>query len=130
MIYNEQIEALFFNARHVGVLDCLEPLTICSRKQLSTNSTKTSELYLRCDESGLITQARFKVTGNPYLIASFEYLCRHVVHTAIQEPPTLDHIFLIKALSIPAIHYAPVLLVEAHYYHALELLKKIFGEKS
>ncbi|OGV48469.1 MAG: hypothetical protein A3F46_05030 [Legionellales bacterium RIFCSPHIGHO2_12_FULL_42_9] len=128
MIYNKKIEELFFDTQHAGVLNCAEPLTVCSRISLEKN--KCSELYIACDEQGLITQVCFKALGNPYLIVGFEWLCRKIEHTQLDAHPCIDYSMIALELSVPKIHYAAAVLVETNYRQAIKLLKLRSGEKS
>lgn len=129
MIYNEKVETLFFDTQHAGVLDCTEPLTVCSR--LSLDKNKCSELYLSCDEKGVITRLSFKALGDPYLLAGFEWLCREVENTKLDAHPSVDYSTIVAALSIPKINYAAAVLVETNYRQAITLLRQAFsGEKS
>ena len=127
MSYNKQVSALFFDTRHAGVLDCEGPLTVCKRIQLAPN--QCSELYLQCDDRGLITRAQFKASGSPYLIAGLEWLCRTVLNTALEVQPIFSHTRLVEELHIPKAQYAVALLVETIYLQAIHLLKQQFLEK-
>ncbi len=128
MIYNDKIENLFFDTQHAGELNCAKPLTICSR--MSLNNHQLTALYLACDEKGWITQAYFKALGDPYLIASFEFLCRQIEHTPLDSHPCVDHAMMVDALLIPKNKYAAAVLVETNYRQAIKLLKQSFLEKN
>lgn len=128
MNYNKKTEELFFDTQHAGVLDLAKPFTICSRINLEKN--KCSELYLACDENGLITQVYFKALGDPYLIAGFEWLCRSIEHTELRKHPCIDYSMIVDVLSIPKIRYAAAVLVETSYRQAINSLKQAFLEKN
>ena len=127
MIYNKAVEDLFFNTQHAGVLNCAEPFTVCSRIGLEKN--KCSELYLACDERGLIAKAVFKAMGDPFLLAGFEWLCRKIEHTPLAAHPCLDYSMIVDALSIPQIRYSAAVLIETSYRQAIDSLGQTYLEK-
>ena len=128
MLYHDNLEKLFFDVQHAGVLHCTKPLTVCCRTNVEKN--KNCALYLACDKKGLITQVCFKALGDPYVIASFEWLCRQIELTELKIHPLIDYVMIVDALMIPKARYAAAVLVETNYHQAIHLLKQAFLEKN
>lgn len=142
MIYNEIIEDCFFHPRHVGILDLQAPLTVHFTSIQNNQSTTHIELYIQCTEDALIRKARFKATGNPYVIASLEWLCRQIegkqldsLEWGAAQKSTLHdeqlYQVLVKQLEIPQNQYPIALQVEDVYKEVLAFaIKKLEDYKS
>jgi nitrogen fixation NifU-like protein len=117
MNYNKLVESYFFEPQHIGILDSTQPRTICSRNV-------DFELYLAANEKGVIVQATFKANGNPYLIAGFEWVCRQLQGTAVNQHPRFNYQDLVQILEIPQSSYPTALLVEKGYCQGVEALKE------
>lgn len=128
MMYNEIVRDCFFLPKHVGVIDVTKPYVTFFRanqkKQVHT------ELYMHCDDNGLITKLRFKTNGNPYVIAALEWVCRQTEGQGIQALIPCTYQQIIRALAIPAAQYPVALHVEDVYKEVLALMKKKFEGKN
>lgn len=122
MMYNKYVVDCFFAPKHVGTLDISHRLTAHFRST-QTNQGILFDLYLQCTHMGNIEKARFKATGNPYVIAACEWLCRQIEGKSVFKPPLLDYQVLINVLEIPTIQYPVALQVEDAYKEVLTLLK-------
>ena len=52
-----------------------------------------------------IVQACFKANGNPYVIASLEWLCRQLEGRSIDTASQIDYQRIVKELEIPVAQY-------------------------
>lgn len=127
MDYNKILEDVFFELKHVGVLDCSYPLTVCGRK--GNNRSAFFDLYLSCNQDGVIRGACYKVYGNPYLIVSLEWICRQMENKDLKQALSLDHKQLITQLEIPARYYPLAILAVDGACQLVEQLKQLFEEK-
>ena len=80
MMYNKMVQDCFFSPRHVGTLDSTEPRTVHASSGYLTRGVLI-DLYLKCNETSRVISMCFKTNGDPYVIASLEFLCRKTVGT-------------------------------------------------
>ncbi len=142
MMYNELVEDCFFLPRHVGILDLQAPLTVHFVSIQKNQSITRIDLYVQCAENALIRKACFKATGNPYVIAALEWLCRQIEGKKLdclewrsdqKNNPQDKQLYqiLVKELEIPQNQYPIALQVEDVYKEVFTLMKKKFeGYKS
>lgn len=109
MIRNEYIQELFFNTKHCGVLDCQQPLTFSSRIYLE--KTKCLEMYITYTSEQLIQYARFRASGNPYLIAGLEWVCRQLENNLWASTTPIDYQTIMQNLQIPTEQYPLIMLI-------------------
>ncbi len=128
MIYSQNVIQLFFDTRHAGMLDCTQSLTVCSH--INTASNQIINLYIACDTARYIQQACFQTTGNPYLIAGLEWLCRWLKNQPIDIHPCLDYHIIITELEIPTIHYPTAILIDTSYRAAINLMNSLISMES
>lgn len=117
--YNKLVESCFFQAQHVGTLDCSRADTVCVSVEEQRNGIRL-DLYLSCQTDGLIDKACFRACGNPYVIAGAEYLCRRLQGTSAKEHPCLDYHELVRQLGIPRVQYPLAVLIERAYHQAIQ----------
>lgn len=129
MNYNELVEHYFFQPEHVGQLDSNQARVFHSRTG-SASQGDYFDLYLCCDEDGVILQACFKAYGNPYLIAGVEWACRQLVGKHIDEHSGIDYNLLIQLFDIPRSYYPVALLVEKGYSDVVKKLKDGMADMS
>lgn len=130
MMYNKIVEDCFFHSLHAGSIEPSEPLVVYFRSN-QHNQSMSIELFLQCNESGLITKARFKTNGNPYVIAAMECLCRKIEAKILGNLPEINYQDLVKELEIPTSQYPLALGVVDVYKEVLVLMKKkLEGYKS
>ena len=128
MMYNIVVEDCFFQPRHVGVIDLTAPLTVHFSSNQKNQSMTKIDMYLQCAINGVISTALFKANGNPYVIATLEWVCRQIEGRALAELAPLNYQILIKELGIP-INQSPIAVqVEDVYKEVLALMKKKFEE--
>ena len=123
MMYNKIVNDFFFAPQHVGTIDLLDPLVVCFRSNREHCSV-VIELYIQCNNKGLITKACFKTNGNPYVIACLEWLCRQMIDKEIDKLPCFNYQLLMKELEIPTSQYPVTLQIEEAGKEALLLMKK------
>ena len=124
MMYNKIVEDCFFHPQHVGVLNVTEPGTV----SFSTGQEVVIELYMHCDEDYTVCSMCFKSNGNPYVIASLEWLCRQSIGKKTDHLH-FNHEEFIKILEIPFNQVPVVMQVEDVYKEILSLMnKKLEGE--
>lgn len=128
MMYNETVESCFFAPHHVGSLDLAEPLTEHYRSGLPGKGD-LFDLYLLCNEEGLVLKANFKAYGSPYLIAAVELICRRLEGSRVSEHPQLDHAWLVNTLDLPKIRYPVAIQVEDAYREILTKMKMKLRDK-
>ncbi|CEG57176.1 iron-sulfur cluster assembly scaffold protein [Legionella fallonii] len=124
MMYNERVEDCFFLPRHVGILDLNVPLTVHFSSIQKNQSVTRIDLYLQCTGDTLITKACFKATGNPYVIAALEWLCRQIEGRKLDCLKEMNYQILVKELEIPQNQYPIALQVEDVYKEVFTLMKK------
>ncbi|KTC79370.1 iron-sulfur cluster assembly scaffold protein [Legionella cherrii] len=121
MIYNKIVQDCFFSPRHVGVIDLSERFTVVVKN--NQKGQGLIELYMQCNSDGTIVRACFRTNGNPYIIASLEWLCRqlegHTTHTV----PQIDYQLIVKELDIPVAQYPIALRIMDVFKEALLLIK-------
>lgn len=126
MMYNKVVQDCFFLPRHVGLMDLSAPLTVHFSSSQKNQSFTTIDLYLQCIKNGLIKRACFRATGNPYVIAGLEWLCRQIEGRSLDNLAPINYQLLIKELEIPTNQYPIALQVEDVYKEVLALMKKKF----
>lgn len=127
MMYNKLVEDCFFFPKHVGTLNLSEPRTVFfSTRQFSKEVVIS--LYMQCDNNKIVHAITFKSNGNPYVIASLEWLCRQTIGKKLEQW-CFNCEELIKLFDIP-FNQAPVILhVQDVYKEVLMLMnEKIEGE--
>ena len=122
MMYNEIVYDCFFSPRHVGSVDLNNQLAVVFKS--GQKGQGKIELYLQCNPNGSIDRACFKTNGNPYVIASLEWLCRQLEGKTIGCAPEIDYQLIIKELDIPNVQYPTALRVVDVYKEVLFLIKK------
>jgi len=125
MMYNKIVEECFFYPKHVGVIDTAKPYSVCCSGNLLNQGVQVA-LYLECSPDHVIESARFKATGNPYVIAALEWLCRQIEGRDFRQLPTIDYQVLVKVLEIPQPMYALSIHLIDIYQQALALMVKKF----
>ena len=120
MMYNQIVQNCFFSPRHIGVLDCSLPRTVYFRAEEFTQKTSTA-LYMQCDEDHNVRAICYKTNGNPYIIASLEWLCRQAMGRKCEEL-YFNSEELIKTLEIPANQTPLVLYIKDVYSEVLNLM--------
>jgi nitrogen fixation protein NifU and related proteins len=128
MSYNELVKRYFFQPNHVEKLDP----TLARTVYCSINDAAKSnyfDLYLSCNESGLIIKACFKACGSPYLIASLEWLCQQLEGSFVESHPKLSYLILVRQLDIPNHLYPIAILVERGYNNIILAMKKRLNEE-
>src|SRR4051794_35519775 len=100
MMYNDLVEHCFFEPQHLGILSPSQALCVNCRVG-EAGRGDFFDLYLLCDNQGLILKARFKAYGNPYLIAGVEWLCRQLEGSTINEHPRIEYRLMVQKLAIP-----------------------------
>ncbi|WP_273199484.1 MULTISPECIES: iron-sulfur cluster assembly scaffold protein [Legionella] len=122
MMYNRTVRDCFFSPRHVGVVDLTERFA-----NVVKNNQKGQgiiEFYTQCNADGIIVRACFKTNGNPYVIASLEWLCRQLEGQTINTVPQIDYQLIVKELNIPVTQYPIAVRVMDVYKEALLLIKR------
>jgi nitrogen fixation protein NifU and related proteins len=120
MMYNKIVHDFFFFPLHIGTLDCLLPRTVYFRsEQLSQNII--TDLYMQCDEDHTIRSMCYKTNGNPFMIASLEWLCRQAIGK-LCDGLYLNSEELIKILEIPANQTFLILYIKDVYAEILILM--------
>ncbi|MBI2785897.1 MAG: iron-sulfur cluster assembly scaffold protein [Legionella longbeachae] len=121
MMYNIIVQDCFFSPRHVGVVEKSNPFAVLVKN--SQKGQGSIHFYLQCNPDGIIVRACFKTNGNPYVIASLEWLCRQLETKPIDCVPLIEYQFIIKELDIPVVQYPIALRVTDIYKEALLLMK-------
>ena len=127
-MYNKIVRDYFFHPLHVGSININQPLMV-HLKSDQLNRGLVIDLYMQCDENSVVTNICFKTNGNPFLIASLEWLCRRVVGSRLDELSSFNREDIIKVLEIP-FNQAPIILqVEDIFKEVLILMnKKLRGQ--
>lgn len=120
--YNKIVHDCFFAPQHVGILDLKNCFTVVF-KNTQQNQGKI-EFYMQCNNDRTIMRACFKTNGNPYVIASLEWLCRQLEGKNINSLPPIDYLRIINELDIPVEYYPVALRVIDAYKEALFLMRK------
>jgi nitrogen fixation protein NifU and related proteins len=81
-------------------------------------------VYLHCELSGKILDLKYRVYGNPYLIAAMSLCSEQVMGMKVEQIVDLDYQHWVLALDIPKTKRFSVLLVE----DALKLVIKKWQE--
>ncbi|HHT0593101.1 TPA: iron-sulfur cluster assembly scaffold protein [Legionella anisa] len=122
MMYNRIVQDCFFSPRHIGDIDLNDHFAVVVKN--SQKGQGTIELYVQCDSEGTIVRACFKTNGNPYVIASLEWLCRQLEGQTMDAVPQIDYQLIVKELDIPVAQYPIALRIIDVYKEALLLMKK------
>jgi nitrogen fixation NifU-like protein len=125
MNYNEIVEGLFFHTDHQGVITCDEPRTV-GFSIPGAGKLAGCQLYLQCNEKGLIKKARFKAYGNPYLISGLEWICRQLQGTVLENSSYWTAQFFIELLDIPKYKQSAAFLLEDISTKTVNLMQEKF----
>ncbi|HDV5708706.1 TPA: iron-sulfur cluster assembly scaffold protein [Legionella pneumophila] len=125
MMYNKIVQDYFFQPQHIGKLDLNDPFVIGVQSQ-PINQLNTVHFYIKCDGDKLISKARFKTNGNPYVIAAMEWICCQIEGKTLESLPLIDFQILINVLQITNNQYPVAIQVEDIYKEALTLMRKKF----
>lgn len=112
---------MFFSPRHVGVIDLSERFTIGVKNKQKGQGL--IELYIQCNSDGTIVRACFRTNGNPYIVASLEWLCRQLEGHTPYTVPQIDYQLIVKELDIPVAQYPIALRIMDVFKEALLLIK-------
>ncbi len=123
MMYNQIVEQYFFYPEHTGVIDLSNPLSAHLRRG-QRQQGMLIDFYMQCAGDGLIQKVCFKAMGNPYTIASLEFLCRHLEGENISSLPEFNYSMLVKIMDIPNTQYPVALQVEEIYKEILVLMRQ------
>lgn len=113
MMYNKTIKDYFFSPAHVGTVNVQDNHSVVVRNEAKGQGD--IELSVRFAADGVIEQVCFRSNGNPYLIASLEWLCRQLQGKPIHRLPQVTYQSLLAALGIPKMHYPVAIRVEELY---------------
>lgn len=122
MNYNKVVEAWFFHPEHAGSLSKTSESVIIVSRSLD-HSNRKMHLYLQLNEQRVVTAARFKAAGNPYIIAGLEWICRFVEGKNVDDLEENLYQDLLVALDIPSLQYPYALQLQAVYQEALSQLR-------
>ncbi len=122
MIYNKTVKDCFFSPRHAGVVDLNDRFAVVVKN--NQKGQGSIEFYMQRNSDGTIARACFKTNGNPYVIASLEWLCRQLEGQTIDAVPQIDYQLIVKELDIPVAQYPIALRIIDVYKEALLLTKK------
>lgn len=130
MMYNKIVEDCFFTPRHIGVLNVVDPLTVCVRSGFAEKGTLI-DFYLQCSAQGIIEQVYFKARGGPLVIAALEWVCRQIVGQGIINLPLTEYKVLVDILDIPGTQYPVAIQVEKIVKDVVVLMnERLKGYKS
>lgn len=121
MIYNKTVQECFFSPRHVGLIDLSERFTVVVKN--NQKGQGLIELYIQSNSDGTIVRACFRTNGNPYIIASLEWLCRQLEGQTTDTVPQIDYQLIVKELEIPVAQYPIALRIMDVFKEALLLIK-------
>ncbi|MCW8397638.1 iron-sulfur cluster assembly scaffold protein [Legionella sp. PATHC038] len=121
MIYNKIVQDCFFSPRHVGLIDLSERFTVVVKN--NQKGQGLIELYIQSNSDGTIVRACFRTNGNPYIIASLEWLCRQLEGQTTDTVPQIDYQLIVKELDIPVAQYPIALRIMDVFKEALLLIK-------
>lgn len=121
------VKDYFFHPNHVGVVDLTQPLSVHCRG-IQKGQSVLVDLYLQCTQDKRIKRACFRSSGNPYIIAALEYLCRLIEGVALDKLPSMNYQLLIRELEIPTTQYPVAVHIEDIYKEILALMNKKFEE--
>lgn len=122
MMYNNIVCDCFFSPRHVGIVSLNNPRAVVVKNM--QKGQVAIEFYVQCNPNGIIERACFKTNGNPYVVASLEWLCRQLEGKNIQSVPDIDYLLIIKTLNIPVAQYPIALRIVEVYKEAVLFFKK------
>lgn len=118
-MYNKITEDFFFHPKHVGSLDTTNPrVTYFEIKQ----NGLFMRLYVSRSENRVIERASYNTNGNPYVIASLEWLCRTIQGASLDALPKLHYQQIIEALGMPTSRYPDAVQIDRLFK---ELIKRI-----
>jgi len=129
MIYNKLLEDCFFNSRHVGRMN-KDSRDVEILENHLPGRGGTIQLSVRCNNQGIIKQACFKAYGNPYMIASLEWVCRQLADKSIHDLSNIDYQQIVRLFEIPDTQYPVALRIEDIYNEMVLKLKKKYLEAS
>lgn len=123
MMYNKTVRDCFFAPKHAGVIDLNNHSAVVVKN--NQKGQGVIELYMLCNPDGTIVRACFKTNGNPYVIASLEWLCRQLEGKTINAAPQIDYQLIVNELDVPVAQYPIALRIVDVYKEVLLLMKKI-----
>lgn len=109
-MYNDKIKRYFFNTLHAG--DVIDSKACCKRVKVGYRNQGVCVLALCVNASQQIVQARFKAFGNPFLIATLEWLCEQLEQCTLTKARQMTRTHWVEALSLPESAMPMALLVE------------------
>jgi nitrogen fixation NifU-like protein len=124
-MYNKNVEDCFFHPNHIGVMDLSDLYTVHCRHE-NPGQVVLVDFYLQCTQDRIISRACFKASGNPYVIAALEWLCRLTEGRQLDEVAPIDYKTLVNELEIPHAQYPLALQIGTVYKDLLALMKKKF----
>jgi nitrogen fixation NifU-like protein len=127
-MYNIIVRDCFFNPRHVGTIERSLTRTVFY-DSIAAQSGALVHLAMHCDIQKCITRMCFQTNGNPYLIASLEWLCREVIRSTLEKGPIINYQRLIEVLAIPKNQSSVAVQVEHAYKEIVALMQRKFEEQ-
>lgn len=127
MMYNKIVQECFFSPVHVGIIALDAPLSVHCRSP-ETGKGVLIDFYLQCTADKIVHKACFKAIGNPYVIASLEWLCRQIEGKNLDQLPPINYQMLVNELEIINTQYPVAIQVESVYKEALVLMRNKFEE--
>jgi nitrogen fixation NifU-like protein len=121
-MYNKRVHDYFFSLKHVGSVDLHNHFAVVSKN--TQQGQGSIEFYMQCNQDRVIIRACFKTNGNPYVIASLEWICRQLEGKRIVSVPEIDYQLIVKELGLPVAHYPIALRVIEVYKEALILMNQ------
>lgn len=76
MNYNELVLQLFFNPEHAGINEQNQDYRVS--RYIDASQTQQIEFYVVLPATGTFCSVRYKVKGNPYMIAGAEWMAQMV----------------------------------------------------
>lgn len=99
MKYNQCVETHFFSPRNLG------EKTKCSASVVSSVGSKelgdAVRVVMACNREDAILDFKYKVFGNPYLIAAMSYWSEKLIGASLADASTFSHHELVEVLEIP-----------------------------
>lgn len=120
MMYNKIVLDCFFSPQHVGGIDLAQEVTVISKSNQKNQGV--IEFYMQCSQDRVIKRVCFKANGNPYLIASLEWLCRQIENKLIDALPPIDYQLFIRELDVPVAQRPLILRVINIFQETLILM--------
>ncbi|MCC5791136.1 MAG: hypothetical protein JJT82_00800 [Legionellaceae bacterium] len=112
MMYNHMVEDCFFNARHAGFDDRKKQSGVRVLRYAPANALVRVQWFLCRSEDGTMQSIRYRVTGNPYIMAAVEWMARCGQGKKKSDMPSCDWHFWQKLLDIPRPQLASALQIQ------------------